>query len=245
MTAVIENIRIFVEYLGIWFIDNWVTVVSIILSGVISWIISTIYYHKANRNNLQMTIIFPVIRLLEEEYSIKNYNILCDLSKDYCAKYMNKKEKRLLAQLISSYKEISNYRTIDVNATILFSYFEYVLEKNNIEVKPVPIEYQGEIVYYDYPQDLRYLDVDLKQILKEYDPDFQPEECKEAIISLFSHYCRKYYTDTRLIYFNDYDLDEVLSQSQIRSRWDNKFSEMNKIKNQFVDLKIVKGIIGE
>lgn len=43
--------------------------------------------------------------------------------------------------MVSAYREVSNYKSIDVNADILFSYFEYMLTKNNIKVRRVPISY--------------------------------------------------------------------------------------------------------
>jgi len=245
MTENIKNILIWMERFGIWFIDNWLTIVSIVLSGLISLIISATYYNKGNRTNLQMTIMFPIIEILKVGYSIKNYNALCDLSKNYCVRYMNKNEKRLLTQLVSHYKEVSNYNIADMNANILFSYFEHVLKEHDINVTPVPIEYEGEIVYYDYPSDLHYLKNDIQRILNNYDLDFQPEECEEYIVSLFSHYCRKYYTDTHLPYFNDYSLDKILMQSEIKKNWEKKFEAMEKVKSQFLDLKIVKELIGE
>ena len=64
---------------------------------------------------------------------------------------MSKDEVKKLTSLLSAYKEVSSYNDTYVSADILFSYFEYTLKKNDIEVKPVPFEYEGEIIYYDYP----------------------------------------------------------------------------------------------
>ena len=56
-----------------WWSVNGFNVVSIIFSGIISLIISAVYYHKGNRNNLQMTMLFPIVRFLNEQYTRKNY----------------------------------------------------------------------------------------------------------------------------------------------------------------------------
>lgn len=70
-----------------WFVSNMysniVTVLSVAISGFISLAITAIYYHMGNRNNLKMSIIYPIKRLLEEPYTRKNYDKLCDLSKEF------------------------------------------------------------------------------------------------------------------------------------------------------------------
>ena len=70
-----------------WFDNEWYsncfTIITVIVSGIISLVISAAYYHKGNRNNLKMNIIHPIIRLFDEEYSQKNYENLCEISKDY------------------------------------------------------------------------------------------------------------------------------------------------------------------
>ena len=121
---------------------------------------------------------------------------------------------------------------------ILFSYFEYTLKKNQINPKPVPIEYEGEVVYGSYPPDLFYLSQDLEKVLMRYDPNFEPDECKDAIISLYEHYCKEYYTSDKIKYFDDYTLREVLKKSEIRAKWNKKFDVAKEAKEQFLKLKI-------
>ena len=158
---------------------------------------------------------------------------------------MSKNEAKKLMLLLVAYKEVSTYSDIYVKAAILFSYFEYKLKKNQIEVKPVPMEYDGEIVYYDYPPDLHYLSNDLERALKKFDPDCEPDQCKDAIISLYSHYCKEYYSSKEIEYFDDYTLQEVLEKSKIREEWDNKFDAVKNAKEQFLTLKIAKEITTE
>lgn len=98
--------------------------------------------------------------------------------------------KQRSQSLLSAYEEVSLYNDTCVNADILFSYFEYKLKEHNIDVKPVPMEYEGEIVYYDYPPDLHYLSYDLERILKKNDTEIEPDESKSAIIALYAHYCK-------------------------------------------------------
>ena len=132
------------------------------------------------------------------------------------------------------------YNDIYVSANILFSYFEYTLKKNNIEVKPVPFEHEGEIIYYDYPPELHYLSNDLERLLNKIEPELQPDEFKEAVIELYEHYCKEYYTSEKIEYFEDYTIKEVMSKSKIRQKWNEKFDDAQKAKEQFLSLKIVR-----
>ncbi len=203
-------------------------------------IISAIYYHKGNRNNLKMSVIHPIIRLLDDAYSRKNYDRLSEIAKDYSARYLKKVESEKLNSLLLAYKEVSTYNDVIVNADILLSYFEYKLKKNGINPKPVPVEYEGEIVYSDYPPDVFYLSQDLERLLRRYDPVFEPDECENMIASLYKQYCKDNYTSDNINYFDDYTLEEVLKKSEIRAKWDKKFDEAKAAKTQFLKLKIAK-----
>lgn len=227
-----------------WFTENWYTnmftLFTVLLSGIISLVISAAYYYRGNRNNLKMSVIHPIVRLLDEGYSRKNYEVLCEISREYSTRYLRKKERDKLNALLLEYKEVSTYSDISVKADILFSYFEYKLKNNNIDPKPVPIEHEGEIVYSTYPPDLYYLSEDLEKALRRYDPDFEQEECKAAVISLYEGYCKKYYTSQKIDFFDDYTLSQVLKKSEIREKWDKKFDVAKKAKEEFLNLKIAK-----
>jgi len=46
---------------------NMFTMISVILSGILSWLISAIYYSIGNRNNLEVSVLYPISRLLEKK----------------------------------------------------------------------------------------------------------------------------------------------------------------------------------
>ena len=213
-----------------WFDNEWYsncfTIITVIVSGIISLVISAAYYHKGNRNNLKMNIIHPIIRLFDEEY--------------YTSRYMKKNEMSCLNKLLDAYKEVCRYNDASVNADSLFSYFEYKLKKNNINPKPVRVEYEGEYVYDDYPPDIFFLSEGLKKILKETPFELESAECEEKISTLYNWYCKEYYAAEPLKYFDDYSLDEVLKKSNIRVKWNEKFDEIQKAKNKFLNLRIAK-----
>ena len=112
--------------------SNCFTMITVVLSGIVSLIISAVYYHKGNRNNLKMSVIYPIVRLLKDGYTRQNYNSLCEISKEYSTRYMSKNEAKKLMLILVAYKEVSTYSDIYVKAAILFSYFEYKLKKNQI-----------------------------------------------------------------------------------------------------------------
>ena len=190
-----------------WFNNNWYsncfTIITVIVSGIISLVISAAYYHKGNRNNLKMNVIHPIIRLFGEEYSQKNYEKLCGIAQDYTVRYMKRNEMSCLNKLLDAYKEVCRYNEISVTADSLFSYFEYKLKKNNINPKPVPVEYQGEYVYDDYPPNIFFLSENLEKILKETCLELESSECEEKISLLYNWYCKEYYAVGPLKYFDE------------------------------------------
>ena len=44
---------------------NAFTMISVILSGLVSWGISAIYFSVGNRNNLRASVLYPVRQLIE------------------------------------------------------------------------------------------------------------------------------------------------------------------------------------
>ena len=97
-----------------------------------------------------------------------------------------------------------------------------------------------EVVATQYPPDLFYLSEDLEDVLKQYDPDYEPDECEARLISTYESYCKKYYTSKKITYFDDYTLKQVLKQSEVRKKWDKKFDSVNRAKREFMELKIAK-----
>lgn len=59
------------EYIK-WILDpnninaNTFMMISVILSGLVSWGISAIYFSVGNRNNLRASVLYPVRQLIED-----------------------------------------------------------------------------------------------------------------------------------------------------------------------------------
>lgn len=222
-----------------WWSANWLTVVSIILSGLISLVISAWYFNKGNRSNLQMSFVFPVVRILKEPYSVSNYKELCNLSESYSVRFMKKKEREIWLTVLPAYKEIMNHTEVNEKVEILQSYFEYKLKKNGIDVKPVPIEYEGETVYYDYPPDINYMYSDLEEALKKCEYSDDQDEMESIIKTILQGYLKQCYGCKDVAFFQDFSLTKVLATSRVRSKWEEKYKVLESAINKFYSLKIV------
>ena len=215
------------------------TLVTVILSGLISWGISAAYFKKNNRNALRLNVLFPMKRIIAEQRSWKNYKLLEDTSKSHDSKYLTKKERIALTDFLSAYKSVCSYNYSSVCAESLFSYFCYKLEQNGINTKPVPIEIDGEIVDYDMPTDLLYLRNDLFKIIEDHPYEYNEEiHTTDIIKDLFEYYCERYFSDQKIDYFNDYSLEEVLKKAKVRNEWNEKLSAYNVAKEKFLTLKV-------
>ncbi|MEG0793946.1 MAG: hypothetical protein RSD97_10530 [Lachnospiraceae bacterium] len=231
------------ENLCVWWGDNWLTIASIVLSGLISLIISAAYYHKENRNNLQMSFIFPAIKLLEGNYSSKGYQQLCELNDSFVTRYLSKKEIKAWQEILPAYKKIMNHTKCDEEVESICSYFEYKLKSENVELTPVPIEYEGEIMYYDYPPNYNYLPNDIERVISGY---YEDEELIEQmnlegqVKDILNYYADELYGKKDVGFFKDFNLYKVLSVSQVRKKWQDKYTELDDAKKKFFNLKIVK-----
>ena len=91
----IHEVRNMEEFIK-WFLENWnaniFTLFTVLLSGIISLIISAAYYRKGNRNNLKMSVIHPIISILNDSYSRNNYEKMEKISKEYSVRYFKRKE---------------------------------------------------------------------------------------------------------------------------------------------------------
>ena len=87
--------------------------------------------------------------------------------------------------------------------------------------------------------ELLYLRDDLSKIIEdrhyEYDED---GNTTDIIKDLFEHYCREYFSDMKINYFDDFSLDEVLKKSRVRNEWDEKLAAYKLAEETFLGLKV-------
>ena len=87
------------EQIGNWLYQN---AMAIFISAVASLLISKRYYDKANRESVLMTVIFPIVKLLNQRYyTRKDYEALFEINFSYAVKYLRKKERNKLLELLS------------------------------------------------------------------------------------------------------------------------------------------------
>lgn len=230
------------------FLDlNWLlnaehifTLITVIVSALISWGISALFFHRGNRNALRSNVIYPIKRLLDNKYSGKKLTELSELSKKYENKYLSKKELKVLDQLISSYRQAYQESSEYIYAESLFSYFCYKLRKNNIDPQPVPInDDNGDPVAYDYPNDIYNLRHTLFEIMQRNPPEYDEKSSQQDVQDAFDFYCKLCYTEEPITYFDDFKISEVLEKSHVHSEWIKKQNEYESIKNKFLALRIV------
>lgn len=223
--------------------EEWLTIISIFLSGIISWIISAVYFYKGNRGNLQMSVLFPILDILSETVSRKNYIEIKELSRSYLTRFLSNNEKRKLYNLIKAYRFICGYNENSAYATAIVSDFENRLKRNNINPRIVPIEIDGEVVEYDYPDEINYLHVDIQRVLDEYCWETESEECKEQILLHLTTFAKEFYTTDNIELFKDYELGFIIKNALITDKWKWKFERYEEAKREFEKLRIVKELL--
>lgn len=219
---------------------NIFTLISVILSGIVSWIISAVYFSIGNRNNLRASVLHPIRRLLENASSWEKYRTLTEYTTDYSMKYLRRKERPIIEELLSAYKDVCRYNYESVCAESLFSYFNYKLKKNGIDPSPVPVYIEDELVDVEFPPDMLYFREDVARANEQYPPEYDIENCTNAVLKLFEFYCKKCYTDEKIVFLDDNSLLEVLKKAKNRSEWNSKFNRYKAAKEEFLKMKVLK-----
>lgn len=219
------------------------TFVTVILSGIISWIISAAYYRKTNRNALRQGVIYPIKRKLIEKHSFNNYKEIEKLSKVFEARYLTRKEQKILNNLLTEYQNVCDHDRSYVYAECIFSYFCETLAKNDIDIKVCPIYYEGEIVGYDEPTEMYYLIDDIKRIIDnnppEYDPEYEESETVEQKIApILKYYCSKYFSEKEIEYFSNTTLFEIYNSSSAKTEWNEKINKYRLAEGEFLKMRI-------
>lgn len=223
-----------------WFYQN---AAAIIISSMISLLISMMYYRKGNRDELLMSIIFPVVQLLDKRYSKKTYEELFALKSNYAIRYLRKKERKVLMLLIEQYRVVCRYSKSEADTDCILSYFDFKLSESGINPKPCPIyDDEGEVVADDYPPDYFHFADYIYNIVSRMEFEISLEEAEKNIIASFKKHVKTYYTDKEINWFKDYSIEEVIQKSQISQKWKDNFQLMEERKKQFMDLSISKKV---
>jgi len=227
-----------------WIISNWLTIASIILSGLLSWLISVGYYRKGNRSNLQMNVLLPMIQILNKPFSTDRYRELCILSKNYYTRYLTSGERKKLVAILDAYDQIEVYDPLYIDAECLVSYFEYTMKRNKIKIIKIPFKVGNNIEFYEVPCGYDLITDHVHEIIKHYsryDLDCDPRDAEKDVITLFDRYQKQYYSDDQKVdFFKDFSYTEVLKQSYKRREWEQKINDCKERIAEFKDLRIVQ-----
>lgn len=227
-------------------IGNWLyqNAIAIFISAIASLLISKRYYDKANRESVLMTVIFPIVKLLEKRnYTRKNYEALFEINCSYAVKYLRKKERNKLLALLSAYRDVCRYSKENADTSCIMQYYIDKLRENGINPKPCAIkDDDGEVVADDFPPDYNYLENYVCEIVSSYDFIESPAECTIKIADAFKRYTKKYYTDENIVYFEDYSIEKVIELSEVSKKWNDKFKRADESKEQFLNLPICKKV---
>lgn len=144
---------------------------AIFISAIASLLISKRYYDKANRESVLMMVIFPIVKLLNEKYYTRNdYEALFEINSSYAVKYLRKKERNKLLELLSAYRDVCKYSKENADTSCIMAYYNYKLKEKGINPKPCAItDDDGEVVADDFPPDYNYLQDYVYKIVSSFD----------------------------------------------------------------------------
>ncbi len=220
--------------------NEWFTIVSIVVSGIISWIVSAIYFHKGNRASLQSSILFPILYIISEPVSRKNSVEVKELSRSPLIRFFTEKEIKAFLKLVKEYRFVCSYNENAVNATAIVSDFEHRLKKMGIKPRCVPIELDDGSYEYGYPDEINYLHTDIEKVFEKLCWQTETTQCTEQIIFLIKKFAKEFYTDNFAELFNQYDIKSVITNAEITEKWNWKFDKYNAAKEEFENLRIVR-----
>lgn len=220
--------------------EEWLTILSIILSGAISWGVSAIYFYKGNRVNLQSAIIIPLLTITEEPVSRKNYAEIKEFSRSPLTRFLSKDEKKKFFKVVTEYRFVYSYNENSANATAVVTDVEHRLKNMGINPRCIPIELEDSSYEYIYPEEINYLHNDIEKVFEKFYWQTENKECTEQILLLIKNFAKNLYTNNIIDLCKDYDLKTIIDSAEITDKWNWKFDKYNKAKQEFEALRIAK-----
>lgn len=220
--------------------ENWLTIVSIILSGIISWAVSAIYFHKGNRGSLQSSVLFPMLYIISEPVSRKHFVEVKELSQNPLIRFFTKDEKRVFLSLVKEYRLVCSYNENSANATAIVSDLEIRLKKMGINPRCIPMELDDGSYEFVYPDEINYLHTDIEKVFEKFCWQTETAECTEQILSLVKKFVKDFYTNDIVKLCSQYDIKSIIENAPITEKWNWKFEKYNTAKKEFEALRIVK-----
>lgn len=225
---------------------NWLNnnAMAIFISSFVSFFVSKRYYDKGNRENLLMTIIFPIVQILNNErYSENKYEKLCEIKSNYAIRYLHKKERKKLLVLMKDYKEVYDYDAISVKKDCIMSYYEHKLEENGINPESYPLtDDENVVMEHGYFPDYFHLENQIYDIIASDEFRMSPNEYAPKISYILNCYTKSHYSNINISMFDDYSITEIFKQSPVTQNWNDKFEKIKESRQEFLKLSICKEI---
>ncbi|MBR3148578.1 MAG: hypothetical protein IKF64_00250 [Eubacterium sp.] len=159
-----------------------ITVISILLSGLFSWIASWAYYNKSNRTNALSHVVSQVFILtVAEQPSRDNARKLREIMFRHELKHLKNEERALLEKLYSAYIELSAYNKMELYSIILRDAVYKTIKAKKIETAIQPIENSDKIALYSEPIEYHKIHHGIYRFLSENQIDFSLLDEKECI----------------------------------------------------------------
>ena len=211
--------------------DLIIMIVSIFASGFFSWLMTFIYFQKANRNAAISIVVEPfavalcnnpVSETLVELYSIKE---------NYEFRFLKKRERRAINDCVDALTSLLEYSEMYYYSIILKKHFFSFNKEKGFEIDEEQY-YQNEektrfFTPYDYG-DIEQSIVDLfEKNIDKYNMMFLNERCQvyfeTKINHIFKHYSYLYFdVDYNYNYFENERLVDILNNDDLSNELYNR-----------------------
>lgn len=230
--------------------DIFINVASVIVSGIISWLISFLYYRKGNKDLLLRGFIYPFIKELNDPKKISSFNI-SKIRKSEYVKILTNKEYKLIDDMLKSIKEIKSYSVYRECCNSLFKYFLRLMKDKNICITHLEFIYDDEGELVDQIEVLNfeknYFKDDIISVLNEY-PLYMYDEFIDEMDDSLNKVLNNFLLENKVInekieFFESTNISQIFENSKIHKEWLKKFQDFQTAKSNLFETKNFKRVI--
>lgn len=215
---------------------SWiVTFISIIASGVISLIISRLYYNKSNRIFAITSVVEEICKIINKPISQKN-SIEFKIRKNlYGMNFLGAKEILCINNLYDSYEALLGYDAEQVAADAIVEWYHKMLIANgtNIYIEPIK-DNEGNVIASNIPSaasiELSDLIYDNLNVWYDYQINSHTEKKINKILRSTSK--RVFGSDKITDYFFGTSFEKVV-ESYENDRWGERFKTYHSNREKF------------
>lgn len=221
---------------------SWlVTAISIILSALISWAITVAYFRKDNKILAQLSIIQPMYELTKNPFCSLNYNELNILANNYAIKFLSKKSKDSIAELIRCTSQIYGYNQDKLYAESVIELYLNKLKENDVNIYIEPISDDIDIDEKQIPSRILDFEQYIESLFKK-EYFLQHENNAENLLNSILNKNAKdlFNLENPIDFFGTKTYIEVLNTTNKMQKWSKKFKRYKDSVNNFVAVNKIK-----